>query len=383
MPAAAEVERASQRRNRGLEVAHPYLKTADAGVRGDERIGMIDGLGDADALDAATNALGEFAQLGQAPDQRRPRVNRRQLRETEGLALQLAAERRDVPVQERRGAAVAAQHVVGLRQVGVRSEPRAELAVRLGERQRLAAVLDRPIRVAHQPEVIRHECRHLAQAALVVQGSPQLFRLPEEFQDARELAERLEGVAQVESQVDGVLGPLPALGQTREGVEGLLAVRDRLPVRAPAVRLHAGLPEVSVGLRPHGALERVVGEPFHMLGETLGIRALERLYDLRVELAPRLGEEAPVRDFVGERVLERVFGVRARARLVEELGALEPVERPAEPVVRRLRDQAHDRERNVLTDDRGDFEEPPVFRGEAIDATQQHLLDRVGHRERG
>src|SRR5437870_5487475 len=103
MPAPAKVERPLERRDSGVEVAHPYLKTADAGIRGDERIGMIDGFGDTDSFEAAPCALREFPQLGQAPHQRRPRVDRRELGEAEGLALELAAKRLDVPVQERGG----------------------------------------------------------------------------------------------------------------------------------------------------------------------------------------------------------------------------------------------------------------------------------------
>jgi hypothetical protein len=67
----------------------------------------------------------------------------------------------------------------------------------------------------------------------------------------------------------------------------------------------------------------VVGEPLDVLGEPVGMEALQRLGDAPVHVAALRLEEGPVRHLVGEHVGEGVFEIGKKGRLVEESGRLE------------------------------------------------------------
>ena len=69
-----------------------------------------------------------------------------------------------------------------------------------------------------------------------------------------------------------------------------------------------------------------MGQALDVLREPLGVEALDGLDGPGVERAPAVLEEAPVGHLVGQRVLEGVLDVGEQARLVEELGRLEPGE---------------------------------------------------------
>jgi hypothetical protein len=64
----------------------------------------------------------------------------------------------------------------------------------------------------------------------------------------------------------------------------------------------------------------------------------------------------PVRDFVSERVLERVLEVRKEPGLVEELRGLQVRELGAHLVLRRVGNGQEQRHRHVLADDGGRLE---------------------------
>jgi len=82
-----------------------------------------------------------------------------------------------------------------------------------------------------------------------------------------------------------------------------------------------------VPLPPGGSpdyLSRLLAERLQpVLGQPLGVQALDRLDDPRVEHSPPLVEQAPVGHLEGEGMPERVFGFGEQARLVQELGGLE------------------------------------------------------------
>src|SRR5262249_57180898 len=111
------------------------------------------------------------------------------------------------------------------------------------------------------------------------------------FEDAPELTQGLQRVAQIEPQIDGALVALAALRQPAERFQGAVEADRRLLVRAARVRLRAGLVEILVRLLPQLALEGVMGESLHVIGEPPGIQTLDRLRDARVQGPPRLGEE--------------------------------------------------------------------------------------------
>ena len=66
---------------------------------------------------------------------------------------------------------------------------------------------------------------------------------------------------------------------------------------------------------------------------------------------------------------------------MEKLGALETGANGPEHVLPDPGHRVDDRERHVLADHRRNLEQPLVLRGEAADPPEEHLLDRVRHRE--
>ena len=154
-------------------------------------------------------------------------------------------------------------------------------------------------------------------------GSPRRLGQPaglgEALQDLIRSAERKERRPELQPNVDGVLGPLPAAGHVLEGVQRLLELLGGLAIRGAAVGPGARLAKVRHRLLPRLAADGVVREPLDLLGQALGVERLDGLDDPGVQRAPALLEQAAVGDLVGERVLEGVLEIREQARLVEEL----------------------------------------------------------------
>ena len=88
-------------------------------------------------------------------------------------------------------------------------------------------------------------------------------------------------------------------------------------------------------------------QPLDVLLQALPLPALEDVDDTGVERPPLRGQKAPVRDLVGQRVLERVFELGRRACLVEKLGALEPSKVFAKTLVGGLQDHLDRRNGSV------------------------------------
>ena len=77
----------------------------------------------------------------------------------------------------------------------------------------------------------------------------------------------------------------PALGQVREGLEGLLEGGHRLAERGAVPGPGAGLLAVGHGLVPHLAPQGMVRQPFDLLGHPLGRERLKGL-DKAARAAP-------------------------------------------------------------------------------------------------
>jgi hypothetical protein len=126
----------------------------------------------------------------------------------------------------------------------------------------------------------------------------------------RPLPQTHHGVAGVEVEVDRLLPPLRLRREVLERLERLLEAGRRLPVGRALRRLPTGLTEIEHGLLPRLAPERVVCETLDVLGEPLGVEALDGLHGPGVERAAPLLEEASVGHLVGQRVLEDVGRIR-------------------------------------------------------------------------
>ena len=89
----------------------------------------------------------------------------------------------------------------------------------------------------------------------------------------RLLVKRQQGIAQVEAQVDGVYQRVSRLGELRQGGQRLLKIRYGFAVRRADCHPGPGLPVVGHGLVPRLAPHGMVGQPFHLLGQTIRVEA--------------------------------------------------------------------------------------------------------------
>ena len=226
-----------------------------------------------------------------------------------------------------------------------------------------------------------HEGGDPREPVLVAERPGEHLRRVEVLPHARQFAERVERVPEVEVDVDGQLGRLPGLGEAAEGPERLLQVGDGLAVGGPRHGPEPRLAEVRDRLLPQLPAQGVVGQPLGLLGDALGREPLEGLGDAGVQGALPVVEQPPVRDFVRKRVLERVLEVRKEPGLVEELRGLQVGELGAHLGLRRVGNGQEQRHGHVLADDRGRLEQSLGLGRQAVDARGQDGLHGGGDLE--
>jgi hypothetical protein len=106
---------------------------------------------------------------------------------------------------------------------------------------------------------------------------------------------------------------------------------------------------------------------------------MERLDDLDdpgVEGAPPVLEQAAVRHFVGQGVLEGVLEIGKQAHLVEKLASLERRETVPQDILGHLGNGLENRKGHILADDCGRLEKAFLFDREPVDPSGQDRLDR-------
>jgi hypothetical protein len=203
--------------------------------------------------------------------------------------------------------------------------------------------------------------------------------LMEDIKNATQRAKRPERVPKVESEVDRPRELLAAVGKVLQGYQSVLNAGDRLALSRTTHRKRGGPAEVSDGLNPTLAADSVIGEPINLLERAVACRRFQDLEDSSVQNAPLVLQQAAVGHFVRERVLERIFELTTKTRLVEELGRLEVRQPPVQAVPWQIRDGLQECERHVLADDRAALEQVFLFRRKAIHAGGQNRLDRRRH----
>ena len=173
----------------------------------------------------------------------------------------------------------------------------------------------------------------------------------EMLEKRRVLAERGQRVAKLKAKVDRFRHERWALREMLQRPQRLREVGRRLPVRGARSGFRARLTQIRERLVPDFAVEGVVGELLDVLREASRIEVLDGLDDPGMEGAPPLLKQAAVRHLVGQRMLERVFEVGEKLRLVEELRRLQVGEAAPKRILGRARDRLEQRERRILADD--------------------------------
>lgn len=125
-------------------------------------------------------------------------------------------------------------------------------------------------------------------------------------------------------------------------------------------------------LTPNG----VMRETLDLLAGSIVVKRLDGSDDPCVKLTAALMQEASVGDLVGERMLERVLGVREELGLVEELGGLKVCETFPERIVGCVGNGCEEGERDVFADHGCGLKEPFVVRLQAVDTGRENRLRR-------
>ena len=94
-----------------------------------------------------------------------------------------------------------------------------------------------------------------------------------------------------------------------------------------------------------------MGKHLDLLVQALGMQALDRLHDGSMERAAAILQQRAISDVVGERVLEGVFQIREKPRLVQELRRLQLRERTPQIVTGEFRNCVQQHEWHILADD--------------------------------
>src|SRR5262245_21919696 len=110
--------------------------------------------------------------------------------------------------------------------------------------------------------------------------------------------------------------------------------------------------QVVCGASPFLPLQRMMTEPLRVQREAAGARVFHGSQRAGVQGAAPVVQQAPIRYFLSQRVLERVDWLGEEARLVQELGCLEVHETPPKVLLAHLGDGLEGAVRHVLPKNR-------------------------------
>src|SRR5262249_4103237 len=150
------------------------------------------------------------------------------------------------------------------------------------------------VMVSHVIEISAHIGGDPPQPRLVVKGLGESFSLAQVVEHLPEFSESPERMPQGEAEVDSLLLRGAALREMFEGCQGLLAARHAPSQGRTLERLGTGLPTVRHGLVPDLTPEGMLGQPFYLLGETVGIEPFAGCDDAGVQGATPLLQETAV-----------------------------------------------------------------------------------------
>ncbi|HEU5322500.1 MAG TPA: hypothetical protein VFX28_16960, partial [Methylomirabilota bacterium] len=191
----------------------------------------------------------------------------------ESVQRQALRDQRDRGLAVPDGLAALAPRQVHRAKIPVGDNLDGDVRLRLADGHGATSSLDRRPEIVGPPELDRLVVQRAAEAALVADGLCEGFGLVEEGPHPSLLAERLERVAEVEADIEGLGDRVGGLWQSPERVERLLEAGGRLAVGRSHEDLGAGLAQVAYRLVPDFALPRVVRQPLHVLDEAIGVQA--------------------------------------------------------------------------------------------------------------
>src|SRR5262245_6334947 len=364
------------------EVAAGHEHAADAHARLGDRPWALDALGDRQPFFADPDSFDEVAQLGEAPPKPAAGDEGGGRGAAEALADEVALQRPDVVREERDGLSISPQIVGDDPEMELRPGFQIDGTKLVCDAQGVLEALDRGVVLADRSEAIADARGDEPEASLIAERLCRGFGLAKDLETSTGFHPQKESEVQIESEIDTTLDRLVGLRKMPESDQRLLERRGGLPVGRARGRLATGLMEIDDRFVPHFTAERMVGEALDFLFEPSGREPLDRVNDPSVEIAPPVGEQAPVGHLVSQRVFEGVDEFREQARLVEELGALQACEPGPELLVRAFADGLEQCRRDVRSDCGRCLEQALVLWRQPIDASRQDGLDREGQLDR-
>jgi hypothetical protein len=238
------------------------------------------------------------------------------------------------------------------------------------------AGFDRSAMVPRQPGQVCQGPSHQRSLRVIAKRLGELLRVTQMLQDRRELSESDERTSGLEPDVDGALTMDAVLGAMREGCHRLLEPRQCLPVGRASGGLRSGLVTVRDGLLPYLSLQSMMGQTLDLFDDPVRMERFDSPDDSGMKSAAALLQEAPIDDFVSQRMLEGAFEVGKETRLIEELRLLQVCEPSPQRLLRLLRDRRQERVGHMLADDRGRLQELLSLRRQPVDPRRQDRLHR-------
>ena len=215
--------------------------------------------------------LGEIPQLSQAVHQPRTDPHRVQHTHPKTLMAPLAFKGCQSLPEHVDRPPIVPQVEVHRAQIAMRHGLMDDIPTGGGEGQGTLAARDRVIIVTHGPERVRHAGKNLPQPPLVAQLFSECFGFAQVLQASSKFPELYQRTVQFTEQIDALCERLTLCRQVSEGDRRLLTTDDRLAVGRARHGFVAGLPIVGEGLVPPLAPEGMVGEPFDVLAQAVGV----------------------------------------------------------------------------------------------------------------
>ena len=286
----------------------------------------------------------------------------------------LRAQELEVLAQHPLRAIVLAEQVEALPHVLAREPLERDVAAGLADPRASLAVLDRGRGLALQVVVVHEVGVDPRQSLLVPDLLRQLLGLAREREDVVQPTQLEERGAEVEAEVDGLLGEFGARRQVTERRERGLKGPHGFHVGGARYRAVADLAIVDHRLCPGLAARGVIRELIHVAREPIGVEPLDRRHDARVQGAALLLEQARVCDVPGEGVAEPVFEVREQPGLVQESRGLEVVQGAAQWLGGQGADRLEERERHLGADHGRRLQQELLVVRKPVDAGGEHGL---------
>ena len=375
---SAEYQAVFEETSRRLEIPFAKIEVADGVIGQDLAVRVVSDFGDPKRFVPEGNPVGELSQLGKGLGKIAPGEHRGKALQTEALLDEITAKGLDgSPVVVHRPWILATKEV-GHTEVKIRQDLDVDVLYGLSDREGTLARVDGAIVIGHDVEEAREIAEYSTQPALIAESSGKALGLAEVVKESGELSEGEERIAHVEPEIDRLLGVLPPLGKVLQDIEPLLEPHGRLLVSRAINCFSARLPEVLESSVPDLAADAMVTQPLDMFVEASSVKRFDGVHDSGMKGASSPLKQAPVRDFVREGVLERVFEVGEQARLVEELRTLQVREGAAQLRLGELGDGLQQGEGYILADDRRCVEELLLHEWQSVDPGRQDRLHGRG-----